>query len=875
LPPLLAQYVALRDEYAEFMLLFQVGDFFEAFGEDAEQLARALGLTLTHKSSRDFVTPMAGMPIRAADAHIERLLKLGYRVAVAEQTEEAGDGLVERQVTQLITPGTVTNENLLRGEENFLAGVAQGDGYALSLLDVSTGEFRCCFVASRLALYDELARYRPAEVLLAPELSENTTFVQEFGARFTVMRSSASFDLASAQQVLARQFGALPASLHLPERALASEALTRACGAVLAYALLTTETRASSLPTSESEGQRNGERLGSERLGTERLSAVRRLLRYDPSALLRLDETAVKSLELFEPLSGSGPTLFSTLNETRTAPGRRRLRAWLRSPLQDAALIEERLAAVALLYQQAGARANLRAALYRAHDLERLAARVAGARANARDLVALARTLELVPEIAQALAELTPVGEAASNVNGEPARLLRELTNALDPVAEALAAIRAALTDDPPLKLAEGGLIRDGFDAELDAHKHTALEGRAWIARLEETERARTGIHTLKVGFNNVTGYYLEITNVHRERVPDDYRQIATLKDRMRFTRPDLRERERQVLHAEERAIKREYQVFSELRQTLAGFAERLQRLASSLADLDVLSTLAELAAARGYVRPSFSEFEITVVEGRHPVVEEALRQKHSTGFVANSLQRSETERLLVITGPNMSGKSTYLRQTALIVIMAQIGSFVPAKSAQLMVFSEVFTRIGASDDLSGGASTFMVEMRELAGILHGAGRKSLVILDEIGRGTSTFDGLAIAWAASEFLRETGALVLFATHYFELTALENRLPGVVNWHVAAQEEASGGLRFYHQVMAGPASKSYGTQVARLAGLPPEVVARAEALLKGFEAKDEDVGKNIVAELLALDVGRLSPLEAMMKLAEWQRQLQKG
>jgi DNA mismatch repair protein MutS len=845
LPPLLEQYVKLRDEYAEYVLLFQVGDFFEAFGEDAERLSRLLGITLTHKTSKDFDTPMAGVPVRAAETHIERLLKLGYRVAVAEQTEDpaVAKGLVERQVTQLITPGTVQEEGILRGEENFLASIASGDGYALALLDVSTGEFRCCHLKTRLALYDELSRYRPAEVLLAPELAGNAAFAVEFSARFPVMRSTASFDLEDCIGVLNAQFGSVPVVLDL-------ECLARACGAVVAYA-------ARVMPSVSA--------------GESALPAVRRVVRYDPGAQMHLDETAIRALEIFEPLSPNAPsdaTLFGALNTTRTAPGRRRLKAWLRAPMLEHSGIRDRLEAVEALYRDAPARHEIRATLYKAHDLERLAARVASGRANARDLNALLRTLELVPHLTNAIA-------------GFETRLLRDIASRMDPLPQATDLVRASLLEEPPLKLTEGGLVRDGFDAELDGYRQRALEGREWIASLEATERQRTGISALKVGFNNVIGYYLEVTNAHRSRVPDDYRAIATLKDRQRFTRADLRDKEREVLHADAQAQKREYSVFLDVRAGLSGFTDRLQLLAGALAELDVIASLADTAATRGYVKPELldsSQFQVT--EARHPVVEVALREAQTTpetrgaapAFVPNDIHLSDSSRLVLLTGPNMSGKSTYLRQTALVALMAQVGSFVPAKHARVRVFDRIHTRIGASDDLAGGASTFMVEMRELARILHGVSPNSLVILDEIGRGTGTFDGLAIAWAACEFLVGTNATVLFATHYLELTALEGKFPGVVNLHVAAQEEAQRGLRFYHQVMPGPASRSYGVQVARLAGLPPETVARAEAILHSLEQNSADVSQQIARELNALDLSRLTGLQALQTLETLQAKL---
>ena len=547
--------------------------------------------------------------------------------------------------------------------------------------------------------------------------------------------------------------------------------------------------------------------------------------------------------------------MFGALNDTRTAPGRRRLKAWLRAPLLDAHLITERLEAVATLHRESESRKAIRAALYRAHDLERLATRVAMQRANARDLNALLRTLELIPEL-QALLE--PL----------ESRLLRDLQTRLDPINHAAELVRASLIETPPLKLTEGGFIRDGFDAELDEYRTRGLEGRTWIAQLEASERIRTGINGLKVGYNNVFGYFLEITNPHKHLVPDDYRAVATLKDRMRFTRPDLREKEREVLHFEERAQAREYTVFLELRSQLAAQTERLQLLSSAIADLDVIANLAEIAANRNYVQPSILEnSEIRILEARHAVVETTLEN-----FVPNDVLLTGSSRIHLITGPNMSGKSTFLRQTALIALLAQVGSFVPAKSAQVRIFDRIFTRIGASDDLAGGASTFMVEMRELAQILHGVSENSLVILDEIGRGTGTYDGLAIAQAAIEFLSQTKAAVLFATHYFELTKLEHSLAGVVNMHVAAEEEALNGLRFYHQVMSGAASKSYGVHVAQLAGLPPSVTTRAAAILRALETNSADAAQSISGQILELDIARLTPLEALGLLEKLQGQL---
>ncbi|ADV68142.1 DNA mismatch repair protein MutS [Deinococcus maricopensis] len=821
LPPMLQQYVDMRDSVAENLpgsiLLFQCGDFYETFGEDAERASRLLGLTLTHKTSKDFSTPMAGIPVRAAETHIERLLNLGVRVAVADQMEEPGAGLVDRKVTQLYTPGTVTDEKLIGQDENYLAAVATGEGYALALLDLSTGEFRCASFGTRTALYDELGRHRAREVLLAPELEGNAALLADFQARFPVMLSHASFDAQDAVGALRDTLGDVPASLSTP-------ALVRACGAVLLYA----------------RGTQQG-----------RLDMVRRVTRYEPGAQMHLADQTLRALEVFQASSPQGMTLLQALGSTRTAGGRRRLRAWLRAPLLDAASIEARVNAVDTFVRTPDLRAGVRALLYRAHDLERLAARVAARRATPREVAALARTLELLPQATELLAVQDGL------LGGVRARLTA--------LPEALNLIRAALTDDPPLRATDGGLIRDGFHAELDALRAESLGHRAWIAALETEERARTGIGSLKVGFNNVIGYYLEVTATHLPRVPGDYRQIATLKDRARFTRPDLREREREIARAEGAAARLELEVFTELRDALAAHVDALTDAAGALAELDVVSTLADLAAERHWTRPETNaDTRVELEQARHPVVEHAL----GDAFVPNDAHLDATRRVLVLTGPNMAGKSTYLRTVALCALLHQIGSFVPAQRARLPIFDSIHTRIGASDDLAGGRSTFMVEMSELATILHAATARSLIVLDEIGRGTSSLDGQAIAQAALEHLHATGAFTLFATHYFELTRLDGELTGLVNLHVAAEEEERGGLTFYHQVIPGAAAQSYGVEVARLAGLPASVTARASGLLAALNATGDT--DSLRRDLVTLDLTQLTPMDALKLLHAWQR-----
>jgi len=784
LPPLLQQYVELRDRYPDYLLLFQVGDFYECFGEDAERLARALGLVLTHKSSKDFTTPMAGIPIRAFDAYAERLLKMGFRLAVADQVEpaEEAEGLVRREVTQLLTPGTLVQETLLSKEANYLAAIATGDGFGVAFLDVSTGEFKGTLLKSKSALYDELFRHRPAEVLLAPELRENREFLEEFQKRFPVMLSEAPFE-------------------PLGEGPLA---LRRAQGALLWYARWT-----------QGEG-----------------FSPRPFRPYDPGAFMHLPEATLRALEVFEPIRGQD-TLFGVLDETRTAFGRRLLQSWLRHPLLEAGPLEARLDRVERFVREGTLREGVRRLLFRLADLERLAARLEMGRASPRDLGSLRRSLEILPELRALLGEEVVLPDLGS--------LLEEL--------------RAALEEELPLKLSEGGLIRQGYDPHLDALRQAQREGVAYFLELEEREKARTGIPTLKVGYNAVFGYYLEVTRPYYERVPSEYKAIQTLKDRQRYTLPEIKERERELYRLEAQIRRREEEVFLEVRERARKEAEALREAARVLAELDVYAALAEVAVRYGYVRPRFGD-RLHIRGGRHPVVE------RRTSFVPNDLEMAH--ELVLVTGPNMAGKSTYLRQTALIALLAQIGSFVPAEEATLPLFDRILTRIGASDDLAGGKSTFMVEMEEVALILKEATERSLVLLDEVGRGTSSLDGVAIATAVAEALHERRCYTLFATHYFELTALP--LSRLKNLHVAAKEE-EGGLTFYHQVLPGPASKSYGVEVARMAGLPKEVVERAKALLQVLTARREGVAEAVLERLISLDPNTLTPLEALRLLHE--------
>lgn len=825
LPPMLLQYAEMRDrvqaEHAEALLLFQVGDFYETFGEDAERFARLLNLALTHKSSKDFSTPMAGVPVRTLESTVEKLLAQGVCVVIADQVEPAGTGLVAREIVQTLTPGTISDARWLGTDENYLAAVASGDGHALALLDISTGDFRAAHFHSRAALHDELARWRCREVLLAPEISDNAALLSDFQSRFPVMLSPANFAEEATRSALSEALG------HLPEAIQRNSGLVRACGAVLLYA---------------------------ERVSGGKLPMVRRLVHFSAGAHLSLPEVSLRALEIFQAQSPQGLSLMDTLACTRTAPGRRRLRAWLRAPLLEAAGILARQDSVALLTQNADLRAELRSDLFKSHDLERLSARAAGERISPREMSALARTLELVPEICTRLQGL--------------GGLLGSVRLRLEALPRVVDGVRGALVDEPAARIGEGDIIRDGHSPELDEIRRQIASARQRLSDLEQQERAATGVSNLKIGHNNVLGYYFECNLSGAKSLPERFVQVATLKDRARFRLPELQstEKEIELLSQAESALQQ--RIFVQLRAELAAHAEDLSEAAGALADLDVLCALAEVAAANAWVRPTLSEDSVLRLEqARHPVVEHALRTAgHSGAFVPNDALLNDAQRILLLTGPNMAGKSTYLRTVALAALLHQIGSFVPASAATLPIYKAIFTRIGASDDLAGGRSTFMVEMSELAAILHGAGEQSLVILDEIGRGTSTLDGLAIAQAALENLHESGAHALFATHYFELTALESALPRLRNLHVAAEEE-NGALTFFHQVVAGAARRSYGVEVARLAGLPTGVIARAGVLLAA-QQRSPDHDTACMRELAELDLANTTPLEALALLHRW-------
>ncbi len=806
--PMIEQYRRVKDRHRDAILFFRLGDFYEMFFEDAEVAARELEIALTARDGGHGVrVPMCGVPVHAAEGYIARLVDRGHKVAICEQVEDPRQarGLVRREVVRVITPGTLMDARLIGDKRNrYLAALASGRGGAVGLAwtDISTGEFLVTDWPGEEAgqrLWDELARLKPAECLLDVRLAADAAFAARLagsiGCAVTPMPEEAFARDACASR-LAEHFGAASLSgLGLAERPLA----VQAAGALLQYL---------------QETQRGA------------VQQVTGLRVYAAGEAMPLDTATRRNLELVARLADGERqgSLLSVLDRTVTAMGGRLLRQWVEQPLVDVARIRARLDAVEELAGNAFARADVREALKGIYDLERLVSRVACGSAGPRDLVALRLSLERLPSLAAALSDAR--APLLAGLAGE--------LGGLQPVAELIA---RALVDDPPAALHEGGVIREGYDAEVDALRRASGEGKAWIAALEAAERERTGIRSLKVGYNKVFGYYIEVTHANRNLVPPDYIRKQTLAGAERYITPELKEREEAILGASERLQALEERLFVAVRAEVGRHTAAIQAAARAVAALDALAALAEVAVRNNYVRPEVDEgLVLDIRGGRHPVLEQVLGPG---GFVPNDAYLDGGEhRLAIVTGPNMAGKSSFARQVALIVIMAQMGSFVPADSCRIGLVDRVFTRIGAGDDLFGGQSTFMVEMSEVANILRNATARSLVILDEVGRGTSTCDGLSIAWAVSEHLHDrVRARTIFTTHYHELTALEELLPGAKNYTVVVREQGEDVI-FLHRVVRGGSDRSYGIQVARLAGLPREVLRRAMEVLRELEQAEE-------------------------------------
>jgi DNA mismatch repair protein MutS len=880
LTPFMRQWSAAKRETPDTLLFFRMGDFYELFYDDAVTASRELELTLTARD-RERQIPMCGVPYRAVESYLARLLRKGYRIAICEQMEDPklAKKIVRREVTRVLTPGTALDATLGQEQNNFLAAIFEAGSQdatkedprpgrsraqngrpeplvAVAFLDVSTGEFRAAEFSGRAArqqALDEILRSQPSEVLLKngaemwPELErvpacsrvEDWVWTRDFAVPLV------------ERQLRVRSLEAFGLDKH-PAAAIAA-------GAVLHYVRTTQKNEALHIDS---------------------------LKFQEHSTALVLDQVTVRNLELVAPLFSDQDdrvTLFHSLDECQTPMGKRLLRATILRPLADRDALEARYEAVGELHGDVIRREEPRRALTGIQDLERLLARLSLDSAGPRDVRALAGSLARLPELSGALGVLQ-------------AQKWRELRTRLDPLEDVSQRIQSTLVEEPPLTLADGGAIARGVDRELDELKIASTDGRQSIAAIEDRERARTGISSLKVRYNSVFGYYIEITKANLHLAPADYERKQTLVNAERFTTPELKEYERKILTAHERSIEIEKRIFAELRGAVLEAAGRIRRSSAAVAEADLLANFAHLAVRRRYARPALvDEPVLEAAAARHPVIEQWMEETREGSFIPNDIYLSAEEEgpsVLLITGPNMGGKSTYLRQAAMLVLMAQMGSFVPADNMRFGLVDRIYTRIGASDNVARGRSTFMVEMTETATILNTATRRSLILLDEMGRGTATFDGLALAWATVEYLHaETGARTLFATHYHELTILEEKLKRVRNLHVDVKEVA-GGIVFLHRIEPGAASKSYGIEVARLAGLPAAVIERAKRILKQHEKQERFAAANVQAEnaepvqltiftplsqrivdrIEATDVNSLTPLQALNLLEELQSEL---
>lgn len=853
LTPMMQQYLRIKAQHQDVMLFFQLGDFYETFFEDAELAARELDIALTKRED----VPMAGVPVKRATFYVNQLLKKGYKVAVCEQLQEAEEakGLVERGVVRIITPGTILEEELLeRGQNNYIAALyAEGERVGLAYADISTGDFRATEL-SFVELRNELLRLRPTE-LIAPKGFFRQWPIEEDG--LPAARSEREPSGFQIKKIL-NHFGVVSLDgLGL------TEPTGRSAAGLLSYLQETQK---------------------------ESLQHLRLPKSYTLSQQMGLDAFTQRNLEIFAELRGSSAqaTLFAILNQTVTGMGERLLRQWLSAPLLDRTEIERRLDMVEFFKERGLERSELRQLLGRIYDLERLAGRLGAGRANPRDLLSLRQSLERLPELNTQLAAWAESSGAVTSP-----LLLREFAQessslALEELRELLS---RAIRDEAPLELKEGHIFKEGFSSELDGLRAQESLYKRKILELEARERERTQIATLKIGFNTVFGYYLEVSKAAAKRVPSDYHRRQTLANAERFITPELKEYEEKTLAAAERAKRLEYELFCQLRDRTAHQIREIQQLARIVAELDLLAGLAEVAQLHHYTRPRFTaQRALSLREGRHPMVERLLPGGQ---FVPNDLYLSESDSLVILTGPNMSGKSVYLRQVALICLMAQIGSFVPAAEATLPIIDKIFARVGASDMLAAGYSTFMVEMLETANILNNATERSLIILDEMGRGTSTFDGVSIAWAVAEHLAtQTKAKTLFATHYHELTKLAERVAGIKNMNALVKEYGNQVI-FLHQIAEGMAEGSYGVHVARMAGLPSTVTQKADEILQKIlqnnplDAMGEPRKRDprfveqlaifkadehpIVKALKEIDVNALTPLEALELLAKLKRE----
>ena len=864
--PLMRQYQQVKAKYPGTILLFRMGDFYETFEEDAKVASKVLGITLTRRGNGAAgEVPLAGFPYHALEAYLPKLLKAGHRVAVCEQLEDPrfAKGIVKRDVVEVVTPGVAFSDKVLdRRRNNYLASIAlpsalatSEDRVGLAFVDVSTGEFSAGEIPLKL-LSEQIANLQPSELLIQKRDAEAVQqLIKDSFSGIVSRLDDWIFTIDFGYELLVNHFKTQSLKgFGLEDLKIA----VVAAGAVMKYL---------------------------QDMQKANLPHIRKITPYDVSDQIVLDGWTKRNLEIVSTIQGTTEgTLFSIIDRTQTPMGGRLLKRWINRPLKSVAPIKERQGAVDELVRNELVRRSLAEELGRIGDLERLIAKIATGRANPRELNALKEFLERIPSVK------TLLDACRSPMNCT-------LRDKLDPMQPVVDMIASAIADEPPMSLSDGGVIRKGYNADLDELRTLAFSGKDWIARLQEQERLRTGISSLKTGYNSVFGYYIEVTNTHREKVPPEYTRKQTLTNAERYITPALKEYEEKILHAEEKIAALETKLFDELRGRLTVRAGEIQENAGTIAMIDCLVSLAEVAVDCQFVLPEVDDsLVIRIEQGRHPVIERLLPPGEQ--FTPNdTFLDGEKDQILIITGPNMSGKSSYLRQVGLITLLAQIGSFVPAKSAKIGIVDKIFTRVGASDNIASGESTFLVEMHEAAHIVNTATSRSLILLDEIGRGTSTFDGISIAWALTEYLHERiGARTLFATHYHELNELAEHYPRIRNYKVDVREYGDK-VVFLHKVVAGFADHSYGIQVAQLAGLPEEVTERAKKILVSLESADLTVrgggkkGKNLDehlqmtlfevsdnrlrSEIMKIEIEKLTPLEALQKLAALQKYIEKG
>ena len=863
--PMMRQYNEIKRQHKDALLFFRMGDFYELFFEDAKLASKVLGITLTSRSKGESAIPMAGVPHHAAESYIRKLIKAGHKVAICDQLQDPDEaqGIVDRGVTRIITPGTVTEDTLLEDKSNnyLMAILETKNALGLSWIDLSTGRFEVEDIQKE-RLFDEFARLNPSEMLLPEEtIRNNVSFTEKIRAECNAMITSRpdwEFSKDTAYQILTEHFETT--SLE----GFGCEGVGPALGAAGAVIQYLKETQKTSL------------------------KHILKIQKYQSNNRILIDKVTQQSLELIQTIRTHerDGSLLSVIDQTKTPMGARLLREWIISPLNIPTEIKYRQAGIKELFEKSSLRRELRDILGNIYDIERISTKISCGRANARELVTLKQSLSKLPALKEKLSFCI-------------SDILVSLELQVDVLEEVRTLLGTAIVSDPPPTIKDGGIIREGYAATLDELRYISKNGKSWIANFQAEEIARTGINSLKVGYNKVFGYYIEVTNIHKDNIPQTYIRKQTLKNAERFITPELKDYETKVLTADERSKNLEYDLFVQIREQVSTYTARLQSTSEAIALLDLLSTLANIAVETRYVMPEITDgFELKMIDGRHPVLERRLMGE---SFVPNDIDLDGThDKIMVITGPNMAGKSTYIRQVALLVLMAQMGSFIPAKEAVIGTVDRIFTRVGASDELSRGQSTFMVEMNETANILNNATERSLIILDEVGRGTSTFDGVSIAWAITEYIHQhIHARTLFATHYHELTELALLFPGIKNFNIAVKEWGDE-IIFLRKIIEGGTDKSYGIHVARLAGIPKEVIHRARVILNNLEAETLDVnGKPkfaplktiqdkkqptqlklfaskqdiVIEEIKKLDTSTMSPLDALNKLDDLKRKLE--